>query len=90
MVSELTQARQQVVILEKLAMEQAGEIAVLRARVQNSVEAPPQQTSTSLGDIAGLRQFCYETMQSIVSQMRRSSETKNTRQSASDISSNDI
>ena len=42
MVSELMQARQQVVVLEKLAMKQAGEIAMLRAGVQNSVPAPPQ------------------------------------------------
>ena len=90
MVSELMEARQQVVILEKLAMEQAGEIAAFRAMVQDDVAAPPQPTSTSLSDIAGLRQFCYETLQSIMSQMRGSSETRNTRQSASDISSSDI
>ena len=89
-VSELMQARQQVVILEKLAMKQAGETAILKAGVQNSLRAPSQQTSPALSDIVSLRRFCIETMQSLMSRRRRSSETRNTRQSASDISSSDI
>ena len=90
MISEYLQARERVVVLEKLAMEDAAEIARLKLEVENSKKGPSQPMSLSSNEIAGLRQFCQDTVYSLMSQFFRRPGTRNTRQSASDVSSNDL
>ena len=90
MLSDYLRARQRVAVLERRVREDAVEIERLRCEVENNKKEPPPPVGSSLDDIAGLRQFCHDTVHSLMSHFFRKTGTRTTKHSVSDVSSSDL